>query len=353
MPFSIKTNITLSNQERVDLQIISRSTSSEYRLVQRAKIILMLSIGCPYSEIREQLQTTDSAISKWKRRYLKMRLDGLSDEKRSGKPTLYNSYDHARVMHLACSKPDGGYSNWSQARIAEKLGMSQSTVSRILSESELKPHKTEYWCGKSTDPEFESKMIDVIGLYMNPPENALVLSVDEKTQIQALDRTQPELPLRSGYPKRLTSTYKRHGTVSLIAALSVHQGQITAEAVENNNSENFLKFLKKLDRRYRNKQLHIIVDNLKVHSNKTVKEWLSHKRKIVIHFTPTYSSWLNQIEIWFGILTKDVLKNAVWKSKKQLVSQLMEYIKSYNKYRAKPFLWTYDPFNLYTDVINE
>ena len=157
-------------------------------------------------------------------------------------------------------------------------------------------------------------MIDIIGLYMCPPDNAIVLSVDEKTQIQALDRTQPELPMRSNQVRRLTNTYKRHGTVSLISALAVHDGEITTNMIDSNNSENFLKFLRKLDRKYRNKHLHIIVDNLSVHKNKKIKEWLSHKRKITMHFTPTYSSWLNMIEIWFGILTKDVLKDAVWTS---------------------------------------
>jgi len=218
----------------------------------------------------------------------------------------------------------------------------QTTVHEILKSNDLKPHKTEYWCGKSKDPEFEEKMLNVVGLYLNPPENAFVLSVDEKTQMQALDRTQPLLPMKKGYPERQTATYKRNGTVSLIASLAVHTGEITGNIIERNNSENFLKFLKKLDRKYRHKHLHIIVDNLSVHKNTEVKEWLSHKRKITMHFTPTYSSWLNQIEIWFNIMSKDVLKGAVWKSKDQMVKQIMKYIKTYNEKRAKPFEWTYD-----------
>lgn len=184
-------------------------------------------------------------------------------------------------------------------------------------------------------------MINIVGLYMNPPKNALVICVDEKTQIQALDRTQPELPLRSGNPRRHTATYKRNGTVSLIAALAVHTGEVTVDTIESNNAENFLKFLKKFDRKYRNKQLHIIVDNLAVHKHKDVMEWVNGKRKIHLHFTPTYSSWLNQIEIWFNILTKDVIKGGIWSSSQQLVSQLMEYIMTYNDTKAKPFQWTY------------
>lgn len=210
-----------------------------------------------------------------------------------------------------------------------------------MSRADLKPHKIEYWCGQSRDPEFEQKMINIVGLYMSPPENAIVICIDEKTQIQALDRTQPELPLRAGNPRRQTATYKRNGTVSLIAALAVHTGEVTAKTIESNNSENFLKFLKNLDRKYRNKKLHIIADNLSVHKNQDVKEWLNGKRKIKLHFTPTYSSWLNQVEIWFNILTKDVVKGSIWSSSGQLADQLMDYVKTYNKTRAKPFQWTY------------
>lgn len=342
MPFTSKA-LEISDEQMQELQILSNSTKAEYRLVYRSKIILMLSQRVSYSKISKELSTNNTAIAKWKRRFLAAGIEGLHDANGRGKAPLYDEYDKARVMELACSKPKDGYTNWSQSRIAKKLGMSQSTVCRILRENKLKPHKTDYWCGKSTDPEFESKMIDIVGLYMDPPENALVLSVDEKTQIQALDRTQPELPMKQGIPRKLTNTYKRNGTVSLIAALAVHQGDITAKTIDSNNSKNFLKFLKKLDRENRHKHLHIIIDNLRVHKAKEVKEWLSHKRKITIHHTPTYSSWLNMIEIWFGILTKDVLKNAVWTSKKQLIKQIIEYVKTYNRDRAKPFNWTYKP----------
>jgi len=176
---------------------------------------------------------------------------------------------------------------------------------------------------------------------LNPPENAIVLCVDEKIQIQALDRTQHVLPLKKRAPKRLTTTYKRNGTIALIAALAVHSGEITAKTIKSNNADNFLVFLKKLDRTYRNKTPHIIVDYLSVHKNQKIKDWLSSKRKIKLHFTPTYSSWLDQVEIWFNMLTKDVLKGGVWKLVEQLSSQMLEYIDTYNQTRAKPFAWTY------------
>lgn len=334
--------IILTDQEKQELLVWSRAQKLDYRYVLRSKIILTSAEGEKYKRIMRELKITRPVISKWKSRFVAMRMDGLKDAYRSGKPSIYTEKDKARVIHLACSKPTGGYTNHSQRRIAAKLGMSQSKVQKILKEHQLKPHKVHYWCGKSTDPEFEKKMLDVVGLYMNPPENAIVLSVDEKTQMQALDRSQPELPLRMGNPKRLTATYKRNGTVSLIAALAVHHGNIIAETIENNNAETFLKFLKKLYRLHPKQHLHIIADNLSVHKDKDVKKWIENKKRLTMHHTPTYSSWLNQVEIWFNILSKDVLKGGVWHSKQQLVDQLTEYIKTYNKTRTNPFKWTYD-----------
>lgn len=333
--------ILLNDSDRLELLVMSRSSKLEHRYVQRAKIILLSNEGKTYEEIQQQLQITSIVVAKWRIRYLKDGLKGLRDKPRSGKPSKYTEYDKKRVIQLACSKPKNGYTKWTQRRIATNIGMSQGKVQTILAESELRPHKTHYWCGKSTDPEFETKMIDVIGLYLNPPDKAIVLSVDEKTQIQALDRTQPELPMRTGQVRRLTNTYKRHGTVSLLAALSVHIGEITAKTVEKNNHKTFLSFLKHLYRKYPRKQLHIIVDNLSVHKHEKVKKWIDSKKRITMHYTPTYSSWLNQIEIWFGIFTRDVLKDGVWHSKKQLIRQIMEYIETYNKSRLKPFNWTY------------
>lgn len=333
--------LVLNDEELLELETISRSSKAERRMVERANIILLWYHGKSFIETQQQLNLSQMAVNKWRKRFTLLRMEGLTDAARSGKPPIYTAAQKAKVVQLATRKPKGGYTSWSQRRIAKEVGMSQGKVQQILKQADLKPHKVEYWCGKSTDAEFESKMLNIVGLYMNPPENALVLSVDEKTQIQALDRTQPLLPLKVGQPKRLTATYKRNGTVALLAALSVHKGEITARAVDKNNAQNFLSFLKELYRKYTRKHLHVIVDNLTVHKHKIVSEWLASKRRITLHYTPTYSSWLNQIEIWFNILTKDVLKGAVWKSRKQLVDQLMEYVKTYNEQRAKPFKWTY------------
>ena len=336
-----KQQITIEAPLLTELQVISRSSKAEKRLVERVNIILTWYDGLSYKQTLKKLGVSEVIIRKWRKRFSENGLEGLKDAPRSGKPSTISATAKARVIKLATKKPKNGYTNLSQRRIAEEAGMSQSKVNQLLKRADLKPHKIDYWCGKSTDPEFESKMIEIIGLYMNPPENALVLCVDEKTQIQALDRTQPVLPLRTGNPKRLTATYKRNGTVGLIAALAVHKGFITARTMDQNNAENFLSFLKELYRKYPRKQLHIITDNLSVHKHRIVTEWVESKKRLQLHFTPTYSSWLNQIEIWFNILTKDVLKGGVWKSKKQLVDQLMEYIKNYNLDRAAPFKWTY------------
>ena len=333
--------IEVTSDERDELLTMSRSHKLEKRYVERAMIILYSIEGKSLEQIIELTGKSRPVVNKWRQRFRERGLEGLKDAPRSGKPKTITPEQKAMVIEKACTQPEGGYTNWSQDRIAKEVGISQSKVFQILQKADLKPHKVEYWCGKSRDPEFEQKMINIVGLYMNPPENALVICVDEKTQIQALDRTQPELPLRSGNPRRQTATYKRNGTVSLIAALAVHTGEVTAKTVKSNNAENFLKFLKALDRKYRNKQLHLIVDNLSVHKHKDVKQWIEGKRKIHLHFTPTYSSWLNQVEIWFNILTKDVVKGGIWSSSEQLADQLMEYVTTYNETRAKPFQWTY------------
>lgn len=338
----ISAPIEIPPADKAELETWCRSQTMQRRYSDRAQVILLSEKGCSMDEICHQVGMSRGVVNKWRQRYRKAGIEGLHDKPRSGKPPVITAEAKARVIELATSSPEGGYTNWSQQRIAEKTGMSQPRVHQILKEADLKPHKINYWCGRSTDPEFEEKMTAIVGLYMKPPENALVLCVDEKTQIQALDRTQPELPLQSGRPKRQTATYKRHGTVSLIAALAVHTGQITANTIDRNTNVNFLKFLKKLDRKYRHKTLHIIIDNFSAHKHADVRKWLESKqRKIKVYYTPTYSSWLNQIEIWFNILTKDVLKGGIWQSKQQLIDQLMQYIGTYNETRAEPFEWTY------------
>src|SRR5690606_17810022 len=250
--------LTATAEQHEALLVMNRSLKIEKRYSQRALVILLSLQNKNLQEIISSTGMSRPVVNKWRQRFRQHGLDGLKDAARSGKPSVISAKQKAMVIQKACEKPAGGYTNWSQQRIAEQVGISQSKVHQILKKADLKPHKTDYWCGKSPDPEFESKMVNIVGLYMDPPENAIVLCVDEKTQIQALDRTQPVLPLKEKAPKRLTATYKRNGTIALIAALAVHSGEITAKTVKNNNADNFLAFLKKLDRTYRNKTLHIV-----------------------------------------------------------------------------------------------
>lgn len=336
-----RTDLRLTDEERTTLAMWARASTSEQRLVQRALTILMFDQGVPWDRIMARTGLSKTNSDKWVRRFRQSRLDGLRDQPRSGRPPRYSAVEKAGVVARACSKPPDGYTSWTQGLLAKACGMSKSTVNRILKEASVKPHKVAYWCGRSPDPEFEAKQAAIIGLYMDPPDNALVLAVDEKTQIQAIDRTQPELPLRPGNPRRQTATYTRHGTTCLLAALSVHEGHVEGRCVERHTHQEFLAFLKYLYRKYPHRQLHVICDNLSTHKCAEVRDWVSGRRRLTLHFTPTYASWLNQVEIWFRIFSRDVMRGGTWPSKDDLVRQIMTYIDQYNKTRAKPFTWTY------------
>jgi transposase len=212
-------------------------------------------------------------------------------------------------------------------------------VHRVLSAEAIKPHRFRYW-KSSTDPEFEPKMLAVIGLYLNPPENAVVLSVDEKTSIQALDRTQPRLPMKPHQVERLSHEYKRNGTASLLAALEVHSGQVKGQSIRRNNSETFIRFLRHLLQAYPDKDLYVVLDNGSSHRSKKTLAWVAKKKRLHLKFTPTHASWLNQIEIWFGILTRKLVRRGIFQSREELVKKLMDFIEAYNK-EARPFQWTY------------
>jgi putative transposase len=334
-------SIGLTPEEEQTLRMWTRSGTAEQRMAQRAKVILLSAQRLPLPEISQKSGLSVQNCTRWRQRFVKQRLAGLRDLPRSGRPAQIPPEKRLEVQRLACEKREDGSNAWSVRELAKKAGVSSTTVHRILNEADLKPHKVEQWCGKSPDPEFESKQATILGLYLDPPENALVLAVDEKSQIQALDRTQPELPMRPGNPRRQTATYTRNGTTCLLAALAVHEGTIDARCVDRNTHLEFLAFLKHLYRQHPGKHLHVIVDNLSVHKHREVQEWVSRRRRLTLHFTPTYASWLNQVEIWFNIFTRDVIKGGIWRSKKELVAQIMHYIRNYNQDRAKPFKWTY------------
>lgn len=338
---SARVQVVLTPEQSATLKMWAGSGKTEQRMALRARVILLAAKGLGLMEIAGEVGLSFRICLKWRKRFLANGLEGLTDKPGRGRPLSISPEERVSVVALACTTPPDGSTRWSVRKLAEATGHSKSAVQKILAEGAIKPHKTKYWCGKSPDPEFAEKQAAIIGLYMNPPENALVLSVDEKSQIQALDRTQPLLPMRPGTPKRLTATYKRNGTTCLLAALAVHAGTVEGRCVESSNHEEFLKFLKSLYRKFPGKHLHVIVDNLAVHKHQKVMDWIGSKRRMTLHFTPTYSSWLNQVEIWFNIFSRDVLKDGVWRSKQQLVGQIMEYIKNYNELWAKPFNWTY------------
>jgi putative transposase len=334
------TDLRLTDEERATLTMWVRAGITEHRMGQRAKTILLADEGLRWEAICAQTGLSLTNSLKWQRRFLAERLEGLKDRPRKGRPPTYTPMEKVTVTTLATSKPPEGYSRWSQRRLARAAQMSPSTVNRILRGGALKPHNTDCWCGKSPDPEFAAKQVAIIGLYLDPSENALVLAVDEKSQIQALDRTQPELPPAPDHPRRQTATYTRHGTACLLAALSVHEGQVEGRCVARTAHEEFLGFLKRLYRKYPHRHLHIICDNLSAHKHAEVKQWVAKRRRLTLHFTPTYASWLNQIEIWFHIFTRDVVRGGVWRSRQELVRQIITYINHYNQTRAKPFEWT-------------
>ncbi|GHU11431.1 IS630 family transposase [Betaproteobacteria bacterium] len=334
--------VSLTQEESNTLKMWASAGTTEQRIAIRARVVLAAAQGMTLPEIAEHTGLSVASCLKWRKRFTEHRFEGLRDQVGRGRPPGITQEQRLDVMALACTTPTDGATRWSVRKLAKATGISVGAVHGILNAGDLKPHKVHHWCGKSPDPEFATKQATIIGLYMNPPTNALVLCVDEKSQIQALDRTQPLLSMRSGNPKRLTATYKRNGTTCLLAALAVHEGTVKARCVDSTNHVNFLNFLKHLYRSTPGKELHIIADNLSAHKQKDVMAWVNKRRRLHLHFTPTYSSWLNQIEIWFNIFTRSVLKGGVWHSKQALVAQIMLYIRRYNEQSAHPFRWTYE-----------
>lgn len=333
--------IDLSTSERSELESIVKKRTSPQQMVLRAKIILCTSEGLSVQEIMQRLSTTKTTIRKWKERFLESGIDGLTDQARPGRRTKYDAEMRHRIAAEACNPPPGR-THWSIRELANHMGVNRGVVERVFREQAIKPHLVKYY-HHSTDPEFEEKMLNIIGLYLNPPDNAVVLCVDEKTGIQALDRTQPVLPLKPhGKVKNVPFEYKRLGTTSLLAALEVHQGTVLGQFEKRHRHQEFLSFLKRIERTYRKsgRKIHVICDNFSAHKHKKVKEWAEQQPNFFMHFTPTHASWLNQIEIWFSIMSRRVLKQGVFKSVTELCQKIRQFIETYNQ-TAKPFAWTY------------
>ena len=297
--------------------------------------------GMAGTEIARLTGYTPVQVSRIRRRFIEGRVEGLRDKPRSGRPREITEAQSARIVALTLKAPPKGLTHWSTRELAERVGVSHMSVHRLWQAHALKPHRLETF-KFTTDPHAEEKIRDVVGLYLNPPTNAVVLSLDEKTQIQALDRTQPLLPLRPGLPARQTHDYHRHGLTSLYAALEIASGTVHGECSERHTGADFLRFLKGLHRRYRGCELHVVLDNSSTHSTPAVKAWLQAHPNVHFHFTPTGASWLNLIEAWFGILTRKSVRRGSFPSVKALIKHIEHYIDHWNE-NPTPFVWTKTP----------
>jgi transposase/transposase-like protein len=279
-------------------------------------------------------------VGQWRQRFIDERLAGLGDRPRPGKPRQYSNADRLRVIETACTQKPKAETHWSVRTLAQATGVGRDTVHRILRQADLKPRRLGTF-SQSPDPDFAAKVIDVVGLYCHPPKHAVVLCVDEKTQVQALDRTQPLLPMRPGQIERRTHDYKRNGTVQLYAALQVQVGRLISRIEERHRSQEFIAFMNQLLRAYPSGELHVILDNVSSHDSAEVKKWHNQPRhrRVVFHFIPTYSSWLNLIEVLFNLLQAKVLRRGVFLSKRALVAAIMDYIQKSNE-EGRPFRWT-------------
>ena len=329
--------LSVSETDRVALEALVRAPTSEQRLVTRARIVLRSAEGVAIEHLARELGVASMTVKLWRRRYAVAGLTGLGDRPRSGHPPTYTREDRDRLMALTLGPPPGGTSHWSVRDMAKRTGMSPSTVQRLWTELGLKPHRTETFKW-STDPALEAKVRDVVGLYLDPPEGAIVLSVDEKTQIQALDRTQPMLPLRPGQVERHTHDYTRHGTTSLFAALEVGSGHVTTDTRDRHTGADFLAFMKRVARAYPTDELHVVLDNVSTHTTPAVKDWLARNPRITFHFTPTSASWMNQVETWFGILTRKAIRRGSFASVKELVAMIEAFTDQWNA-GSSPFVW--------------
>jgi transposase len=340
MPFAGEA-IALTADERLELEQMTQSRTLPAGDVFRARLILMLADGLPFRTIQERLDTTAPTICRWKERCLKERVAGLIEIRHPGqKPSVITPALQAKVLDATRRKPKDGSTHWSCRKLAEQLGISKDTVQRIWHRAGLKPHRLERYMA-SDDPEFERKAADIIGLYLHPRQHAAIFCVDEKSAIQALDRLDPVLPMSPGRAERHGFEYYRHGTLSLYAALDVRSGKVHGKTAARHTSEEFVNFLDDVVGLCQPKQeIHVILDNLSAHKTPKVANFLCDHPNVKLHFTPTYSSWLNQVEIWFSRIERDVIARGVFTSVGDLARKLIRYVRAYSK-TARPFKWKY------------
>jgi transposase len=336
--------LALTDEDRRELEKLVRASSTPAGLSRRARSVLLMMDGVRGAEIARRCGYSPVQVSRIRSRVCAEGIAGIHDKPRSGRPPSLKPRKRAQIVALTLKEPDEGLAQWTTREMARRTGVSHMTVHRIWKAHDLKPHRIETF-KFVTDPDAEERIHDVVGLYLNPPTNAVVLSFDEKTQIQALERTQPLLPVRPGLSPRQTHDYRRAGITSLFAALEVASGKVVGECRSSHNGNDFLSFLKRLARTYPRKQLHIILDNSSTHTVPAVKDWLKKNPRVHFHFTPKGASWLNMIEAWFGILTRKSIRRGSFETVRALVRHIDRYLKHWNQ-DPTPFVWTKEPADI-------
>jgi len=330
--------LVLDDDERAKLELLARRPKSAQRTALRARIVLLAAEGLGNTDVCRELGVSMPTVVKWRERFRVHRLEGLLDEPRPGAPRRATDEKVEEVITKTLERTPRGRTHWSQRAMAKEVGLSQPTIHRIWKTFGLQPHRTETF-KLSPDPQFVEKVRDIVGLYLNPPEHAVVLSVDEKSQIQALERTQPILPLRPGVPERQTHDYARNGTTTLFAALNAHTGDVISKCYRRHRATEWLKFLRHLNKELPDNggKVHLIVDNYATHKTPAVKAWLARHPRFVVHFTPTYASWLNLVERLFSEVTTDAIRRGSFPSVASLERTIRDYM---DARETRPFRWT-------------
>ena len=343
-------HLDVSREDRIQLKRWTKSSKVESGLAKRARIVLLTREGKQASEVATIVGVSERNVYKWVWRFDEEGIDGLRERKRPGRPRKLDLGQGLDILEKTIEEAPPGATHWSQRLMAEASGVTRHQVTEIWKAAGLKPHRVRTF-KISNDPEFAEKVVDVVGLYMSAPANALVLSLDEKTQIQALDRTQPMLQLRPGQVERRTHDYKRHGTVSLYAALDIATGKVIGKVTKRHRSAEFLSFLELVDRRTKKAPVvHVILDNSSTHKTKEIQAWLDEHPRFHFHFTPTSASWMNAVETWFSALERRAIYRGVFSSVTELKKAIREYVAAHNKHYAKPFQWTKDAKSIIAKV---
>ena len=337
--------LVLREGDREKLERLTRATTASAGAAQRARIVLLAADGVANDQICELVGCARQKVMQWRARYAERGVAGLADAKRPGRP---RTIDHRKIVTETLKPPPKnlGVTHWSTRLLAKKLGVSDYTVAKAWRDYGVQPWRAESF-RFSTDPQLEAKVIDIVGLYLNPPENAIVLSIDEKSQIQALDRTMPILPMQPGLIERRSHDYVRHGTTTLFAALEIATGQVTAALKPRHRNQEFVAFLKQVERAYRHVvdddgepvDLHLVMDNYAAHKHANVKTWLAENPRFKVHFTPTHASWMNLVEVFFSIVERQAIRRGVFKSVRDLNTKIRAFVDGWND-RSHPFVWT-------------